>query len=889
MATTDPSRSAADAGVDATLRRLAFLASAGEALAASLDYPQTLQDVAWLAVPTLGDFCIVDVVEDGVLRRVATAHVSPDKSALLTTLRTNYPLSPDSPQPAARVLRSGQLELLQTITPEILSTHTRSPEHARLIAAIGMRAHLAVPLVARGQTVGVIGFGISESDRQYAPADVALAQDLARRAALAIDNARLYQLAQNELAERRRVEDALRLSEGRFRAIMDQSPLSTQILDARGTTVQVNPAWSALWGIALEQLADYNMLVDPQLEARGITTLLRRAFAGEAVELPAIRYDPDETLPDRSQHADPVRWVRAFAYPVKDASATVREVVLVHEDVTELKRAEETTQLLADAGGALGASLDHHVTLHDLARLLVPARADWCAIDLVNDAGSLERVALVHADPAQVARATEMFIRFPPRRSDPLGPWHVLETGQREWASHLTAGQLASIAHTPEHLAWLETLRLRSFICVPLLARGAAFGVLTLVYADSGRRHQASDVDLAMDLARRTAATVDNARLFHRLKDEDRRKDEFLATLAHELRNPLAPIRTGLALMRVSTDPHAVEHTRQVMERQLGHMVRLIDDLLDLSRVTQGKVQLEKERVELRSLVATALETSGHVLDAAGLHLVLRLPEAPILVDADRTRMAQVLGNLLNNAAKFTGRGGRVEIAAAADASDVLIRVTDSGLGIPQEMLTQIFEMFAQVDDALTRGHGGLGIGLTLVRRLVELHGGHVWAESAGRGHGSTFVIRLPCAIHSHTLPVADDDAPTRTSSISARRVLVVDDNDDAAEMLAALLALDGHDVKTARSGAAALEVMQAFHPQVAFLDVGMPGMSGHELARRMRATPQLAAATIVAVTGWGQDEDRRQSKEAGMDWHLTKPVDPDEVRALVAHSTTRN
>jgi signal transduction histidine kinase/PAS domain-containing protein/ActR/RegA family two-component response regulator len=804
-------------------------------------------------------------------------------------LRANYPLSPDSPQPAARVLRTGRLELLEAITPDVLTTHTRNDAHARLIAAIGMKSHLALPMVARGQTVGVIGFGISESERRYAEDDVALARDLARRAALAIDNARLYQQAQGELAERSRAEDALRLSEARFRAIMDQSPLSTQILDAHGVTIRVNPAFEALWGLTFEQLTGYRMLDDPQLENRGITPLLRRAFAGEPVDLPAIRYDPDETLPARSHHPNPVRWVRAFAYPVKDGSGGVREVVLVHEDVTDLKRAEETTQLLADAGGTLGASLDYRASLRDLVRLLIPARADWCAIDLVDDAGSLERVAAAHGDGIGGSRAAEVFGRFAPRRGDPCGPWHVLETGRADWIARLADADLEALAHTPEHLAELQALRPQSIISVPLTARGVSFGALTLLYAGSGRQHAASDLDLAMDLARRTAAAVDNARLVHRLKEEDRRKDEFLATLAHELRNPLAPIRTGLALLRVSTDPAVGERTRQMMERQLGHMVRLIDDLLDLSRVTQGKVQLEKERLDLWSLVNTALETSRPVLDSAGLQLAVRLPEAHILIDADRTRLAQVLGNLLHNAAKFTAPGGRVEITAAEDGGDVLISVADSGIGIAREMLTAIFEMFAQVDDAGNRAHGGLGIGLTLVRRLVELHGGQVWAHSAGLGHGSTFVVRLPRASTTAAAapPAAPGDDVSRAAPASARRVIVVDDNDDGAEMLATLLELDGHEVRTASSGHAALDVMRDFHPDVAFLDVGMPGMSGHELARRMRATPHLAGVTIVALTGWGQDDDRRRSADAGMDRHLTKPVDPDEVRAIVATIAT--
>jgi signal transduction histidine kinase len=431
-------------------------------------------------------------------------------------------------------------------------------------------------------------------------------------------------------------------------------------------------------------------------------------------------------------------------------------------------------------------------------------------------------------------------------------------------------------------LALLRRLDLRSYISVPLIARGLPIGVLTLVHAEGGRSYGAGDVALVADLARRAAAAVDNARLYQRLRAEDRRKDEFLATLAHELRNPLAPIRTGLALLRSASDPDTKEKTRQIMERQLSHMTRLIDDLLDLSRVTRGTVPLERERTDLWSIVATALEASRPLIDAAGLDLIVRLPEAPVVLYADRTRLSQVLSNLLNNAAKFTPRGGRVELEATCDSASVLLKLTDTGVGIPVEMLTYVFEMFAQVGDVPARTQSGLGIGLTLVKRLVDLHGGAVWAESEGAGRGSTFCVRLP-RVAAELPPPRPAPPWSAAGPQGARRVLIVDDNADAAEMLATLLAVDGHYVQTATSGSAALAVVRDFRPQIAFLDIGMPGMSGYDLARRLRADAQLSGITLVAVTGWGQDEDRRRSAEAGLDHHLTKPVDPRLVQTMVA------
>jgi CheY-like chemotaxis protein len=310
-------------------------------------------------------------------------------------------------------------------------------------------------------------------------------------------------------------------------------------------------------------------------------------------------------------------------------------------------------------------------------------------------------------------------------------------------------------------------------------------------------------------------------------------------------------------------------------------MVRLIDDLLDLSRVTRGRIQLEKERVDLWSILGTALEASRPMLESAGVELSIRLPETPCVLDADRTRLAQVLSNLLNNAANVTPRGGRVEVTALLADADVLIRVTDTGIGIPPHMLTHIFGMFAQVGDSRTQS--GLGIGLTLVRSLVELHGGKVWAESRGPGTGSSFVIRLPHAQRVAGTYEPPADTLPASPSRSSRRIMVVDDNVDAAAMLAALLQLHGHDVRTAASAPEALATGEEFNPEIVFLDIGLPGMSGYELARRLRDRPDMRSATLVAVTGWGQEDDRRQSKEAGIDHHLTKPVDSAHVLAVVA------
>jgi PAS domain S-box-containing protein len=370
------------------------------------------------------------------------------------------------------------------------------------------------------------------------------------------------------------------------------------------------------------------------------------------------------------------------------------------------------------------------------------------------------------------------------------------------------------------------------------------------------------------------------------LKEADRRKDEFLATLAHELRNPLAPISSGLHILRTAGDNQPVAATaRQIIERQVAQMVRLVEDLLDVARITTGKVELRSEIVDLAAAVNDAVETSRPLLEAAGQPITVTVPETPIFVQADRTRLAQVFANLLNNSSKFSDRGQPISIALAREDGQAVVRVRDTGVGIRRESLRKIFDMFGQGDLGGARARGGLGIGLSLVKRIAEMHGGSVEALSAGTGHGSEFVVRIP-AIAAGRADPAQPPAET-ASQPSRRRVLVVDDNTDAAESLAAVLAIGGHDTRLAHDGVQAVEEARTFHPDVVFLDIGMPELDGHETARRIRAQPWGKDMVLVALTGWGQSEDRRRSKEAGFNHHLVKPADPVVVAKLISSLET--
>ena len=365
------------------------------------------------------------------------------------------------------------------------------------------------------------------------------------------------------------------------------------------------------------------------------------------------------------------------------------------------------------------------------------------------------------------------------------------------------------------------------------------------------------------------------------LRDADRRKDEFLATLAHELRNPLAPIRSGLEVLSRARDEPARRHAAETIERQLRHMVRLVDDLLDVARISRGQVELQQSRIRLDEVVATAVETSRPSVERGRHQLTVAVPDETLWLDGDLTRLAQVVSNLLDNAAKYTPEGGLIELDARAERGDVVIRVTDTGVGIDAETLPRVFELFAR---GATRGGaspGGLGIGLSLVRELVEMHGGTVSAASRGDGLGSTFELRLPRV--EQRAAVEGREGTRATAGVVPRRVLVVDDNVDAAEMLSMVLELRGHETRTAHDGPGALAAATDWSPEVVFLDIGLPGMDGYEVARRLRRDPAFAETVLVALTGWGSADDKLRAREAGLDVHLTKPVDVADVDDVVA------
>jgi len=370
------------------------------------------------------------------------------------------------------------------------------------------------------------------------------------------------------------------------------------------------------------------------------------------------------------------------------------------------------------------------------------------------------------------------------------------------------------------------------------------------------------------------------------LRESDRRKSEFLAMLAHELRNPLAPLRNGLKIMRLAnhTGP-AVDQAHGMMERQLGHMVRLIDDLLDLSRITNGKIELRKERIDLTAAVQDAVEISRPLIEGRDHVLTVTLPPLPVHVDGDRTRLTQVFANLLNNSAKYTDKGGHIRLTVERQGSDAVVKVKDIGVGIPSDVLPKVFEMFTQANRSLERSQGGLGIGLSLVRGLVEMHGGRVEAYSEGQGKGSEFVVRLSVLLSPVRGPQPEggegDGTPCPRSSKC--RVLVVDDNEDSANSLGLMLQIMGFDTRMAYDGLEAVDAAAAFRPAAVLLDIGLPKLSGYDACRRIREQPSGDRMLLIAQTGWGQEEDKCRAKEAGFNFHMVKPVDPAAVEKLLS------
>jgi signal transduction histidine kinase/ActR/RegA family two-component response regulator len=540
-------------------------------------------------------------------------------------------------------------------------------------------------------------------------------------------------------------------------------------------------------------------------------------------------------------------------------------------DITDRKRAEDALTFFADASNTLAALVDRQSALQQSARIAVPFLADWCVVYVVDEHGAIDYHAHAHRDPDKERLLTRMLTQSPLDWTSNTATVRALRTGESQLMSDLPEAFLDSVAQSEEHREIIRQLHPRGVIAVPLKIRERTIGVIGLVSCDPSRAYTEREVRLAENLAQRVATAVDNARLFHAVKEANRQKDEFLAMLAHELRNPLAAIRYAVALGQISNGDSTSE-LFEIIDRQTQNLAHLIDDLLDVSRISGDKVALRKEQIDVATIINRAAATVRPIMEQKQHELVLDVSEEPMYLYADPTRAEQIIANLLTNAGKYTHQGGRVTVQAHRDRSDAVIEVIDTGVGLPAEMLTRVFDLFAQADRTLDRSEGGLGIGLTVARKLAEMHGGTISATSEGLGKGATFTVRLPLSdVQEGDGKAAIPDA--NFDDHEKRRVLVVDDNRDTAISCGLLLKSMGHEVHTAFDGLAALEEARAFKPQVIFLDIGLPGMNGYEVARTLR-DEGFQNEAIVAVSGYGQPDDRRRSSEAGFDFHLVKPID---------------
>jgi PAS domain S-box-containing protein len=569
--------------------------------------------------------------------------------------------------------------------------------------------------------------------------------------------------------------------------------------------------------------------------------------------------------------------------PIRDRTGRIVGASKIARDITARRQAERTAGFLARASAALSERIDYLSMLHKIASLAVPLFADWCAVDLLEPDGAIRRVAQTHSANAKVELSECLDGNNRTLASVPCNADQVIRAGELAWVAQIPDELWMPVAQDDAKGRPIRSLKLKSFICVPLKTSGQVLGALTFATAESARSYDYDHAQAAQDLAHRAAIAIENGRLLKALQDSDRRKDEFLAMLAHELRNPLAPIRNAVEIFRAAGAPTPeLEWVLGVIGRQVHQMTRLVDDLLDVSRISRGTFELRKERVAMQSVVDGAVEASRPLIDTHAHELIVDIPQTSFYLDGDPTRLSQVIMNLLNNSAKYMDSPGRIWLTVVRDQDQIVIRVKDTGNGIPRDMLPHVFDMFTQVDKSLERTQGGLGIGLTLVKHVVELHGGTIEAHSEGPGHGSEFIVRLPAARDQQAESQNGSGAIAIRQPQPKRRILVVDDNQDSAISLSMLLRLLGNEVQTAYDGLEAVAAATEFKPDVVLMDIGLPKMNGYEVARRIRG--KLGGGVmLVALTGWGQDRDRRRSQQSGFDHHLTKPVEFAVLQALLA------
>jgi PAS domain S-box-containing protein len=676
----------------------------------------------------------------------------------------------------------------------------------------------------------------------------------------------------------RRAQDAMRQSEERFRALVEASSQIVWTADGAGNIVEDSPSWRAFTGQTIEQRRGSGWLnaYHPNDHKR-IQVQWEDATA---------RKTPLEAQYRLRRHDGQWRWTSVRAVPLLSADGSARGWVGMNTDFTERKQAEADTLFLLDLSDCIRIASD-------------PDELTWAVAVAVGEYLQTERCSFTEANPESD--------RFTIHRDYHLnlhslvGTYRMSALGPKI-VSDCQAGQntivfdTARDDRTARYKENYQRIGVGAFAAAPLLREGRLVSALFVSTAEP-RDWSEREVSLIAAAAERTWLAVERLRLNsalrqseEALRDADRRKDEFLATLAHELRNPLALVRNVVSLSQSSGFSEAQQRWgRDVIDKQVGYLTRLTDDLFDISRITREKLGLHKEHVELCEIVKTAVDSSRPFIEERGHKITITLPPSPVYVDADRVRITQVLMNLINNAAKYTPDPGQIWLTLGLQNDHAILQVKDTGIGVAPEDLPRLFDLFYQADRSFTRAEGGLGLGLTLVQRILELHGGTVQAFSLGAKQGSQFVVSLPVlqkALQQESSKEVNGDFFNAKSRI--RRILVADDFPQAAETLAGLLRQEGYEVQIAQDGLEAFQAAERSHPDVIVLDLAMPELNGYDAARKIREQPWGKQVVLIALTGWGQQRDRHRTKEAGFDAHLTKPVKYEAILELLGNLPNR-
>jgi signal transduction histidine kinase len=768
---------------------LRFLLEAGDALSSSLDYETTLTTVVHQAVPRLADWCALDLLDEtGRLHRLAVAHPDPNKVALAYELQRRYPEDPQSPYGAYARIRERTTLHVADIPDALLVESASDAEHLRLLRELGLRSFITVPLIARDEAMGVLTLVAAESGRRYGPGDVRIVEELARRAALAIDHARTHRSALETAMqlEQQALELELQTQQLQDQALemeAQQSELEMQTEELQSANDELRMANDATMRAEafsrsiVTSIADALVVYDADWRCRfanprAIESFTAAGYSGAFVgrilweEFPDLVGTPFQ---QELQRAAAARTPVVFT-EYRAASATWAEVrcspvdngglVVLWRDVTEQRRADEALHFLSRASEILVSSLDYESTIGQLAHVVVPRLADWCGVDLIDEAGQLRQLAVAHVDPDKTVWARELNRRYPPDPAAPTGVPNVIRTGRPELYPEISDELLAASAVDAEHLRILRQLGFTAAIVVPLQARGRVLGAMTLVSAESGRRYTDADLRLAQELGNRAAIAVDNALLYQQAvtardvaersravaEDANAAKSAFLAQMSHELRTPLNAIDGYASLLELGVrGPLTGEQLKDIarIRRSQRHLLSLINDVLNYAKIEAGRVQFNLGPVALTPALEGLQPLVEPLLREREQRFTLQPLDSEVTITADADKLQQILLNLLSNAIKFTPRGGEIGVAASVENGHALISVTDTGMGIPTEKAEEIFEPFVQLRSDGSTPREGTGLGLAISRDLARGMGGDLTVTSIVGG-GSTFVVRLP-------------------------------------------------------------------------------------------------------------------------------------------------